>query len=434
MIVRKRVIQKLIATLLIFILTTTYLNLLGMVAITYAIDALSIDSDNAEIRTYTETIVEGVEADITAVRGLSGLQDGDEVYEGETIKYSITLKNNSGNDYENINVQATQTNGKVWDLVKIQLYDAMGEAVEPEDMYRLTDNNTINFEKIAILKNGESVKLEYNAVPDLLGDETTKTTFGSISIVSEDASLNKTIKTPENNIKKAQLKVEIKEANTRQAKWKDDGSISCNINITNLTVNLIENAELKVICSSNLAYDMYTENTSFLELFNWKDVISIKSVEKNEMGQSILTLQIAKIEPNETIQILDMPSVVNFNYENDLEYVNMLAYVSLSENNRYYSNIMERAVYNTKVNIKLSQKVYNDGKEIAENESIDSSKDVQFVITIQNEDDENIPIRINDSMPPLGVEITEVKLETDGVVKDITEDVNGSVLYTVAEL
>ena len=91
MIVRKRVIQKLIATLLIFILTTTYLNLLGMVAITYAIDALSIDSDNAEIRTYTETIVEGVEADITAVRGLSGLQDGDEVYEGETIKYSITL-------------------------------------------------------------------------------------------------------------------------------------------------------------------------------------------------------------------------------------------------------------------------------------------------------------------------------------------------------
>ncbi|MBR0427117.1 MAG: hypothetical protein IJK18_02815 [Clostridia bacterium] len=380
------------------------------------------------------TISEGFEADITAIKGFSELQEGDEVYEGETIKYTITLNNNSGTDYNNIQVNATQTNGKVWDLVKVQLYNAMGEEVEPEDMYRLTDKDSINFEKINILKNGESIKLEYEATPDKLENETTKTTYGTISIVSEGGEINKTIKTPESTIKKAELELQIIEANTRQYKWKDDDAISSNINITNLTENEIQNAELKIVTSRNLGYDAYSENTKFLGLYKWKDIISIKNIEKNEQGQSILTLQISKIEPKETIQILNMPCVTNFNYENDFEYVKMLAYLVTAENNRYYSNTMNRAVYNAKENIELIQNVYNDGKQINENGKIDSSKDVQFVITIKNEEDKKIPIALCDTFPPLGVDIKEVKLEADGETKDITEDVTKSVLYTLIDL
>lgn len=69
------------------------------------------------------TIAEGLDVNISATVGNKELAEGDSVYEGETIRYTIKITNNSGKDYKDVKVKATQTNGNIFDLVETPAYN-----------------------------------------------------------------------------------------------------------------------------------------------------------------------------------------------------------------------------------------------------------------------------------------------------------------------
>ena len=78
------------------------------------------------------------------------------IYEGQTIKYKVTVTNNTGKDYTNVSVKAVQKNGYVWDLVQHDVYNPLYDKNFQEHYYEITSSNefaivTILYHEISLL-------------------------------------------------------------------------------------------------------------------------------------------------------------------------------------------------------------------------------------------------------------------------------------------
>ena len=369
-------------------------------------------------------IATGVEAEIKAVRGGTELNDGDNVYEGETIKYTITIKNNSGTDYTNINVKATQTNGKVWKWVSYAVHDVNENPLEPEDFYEPTNDTLIDLGKIDELKNGQSITLKYEATVDLIQENETKKTYGTINITSEDGNLDNTIKTVENNIENAELKLELKECASKQNKWTDRGIIKDKITILNLTENVLNDVELKIVIPNKLTYDNFEDLP--LDLRDYQDIITVKDKQKNENGETIVNLNISKIEGGQSISIYDMPFVKKLT--NDEETIQIMTIATTQSKNVYYSNEIERTIYRFGTELEINQKAYVSGTEINSNTEVKEGEEVEFVLNIINIDSKDTTISISDGLPA-GIEFISATLSNENEQKNVLENVEENVLY-----
>ena len=87
-----------------------------------------------------------------------------QVREGETIKYTIKVTNNTGKDYKNLKIKATQKNGYTWDYVekKVQWHtDANNYTETTAKYYEVTNKNEINIATIDNLSAGSSYEFSY---------------------------------------------------------------------------------------------------------------------------------------------------------------------------------------------------------------------------------------------------------------------------------
>ena len=192
---------------------------------------------------YQET-VSNLQVGIVAISGNSNLSNDSNIYEGQTIKYKVTVTNNTGKDYTNVSVKAVQKNGYVWDWCeeeRINYYE--GTEKIKENFYKLTNTNSINCGKIENLKNGESYTYEYEASAFHLDDENIdgNKTYGTISITSEDGELNDSAKTVENNIVKAKYDIKLEQNYANEVKCTSESSVSVNLKINNISVSKQEN-------------------------------------------------------------------------------------------------------------------------------------------------------------------------------------------------
>ncbi len=319
----------------------------------------------------------GLDVSIVALSGNEDLSDNEEIYEGQTIRYKVTVSNNTDSEYSDVEIKATQKNGYVWDwceeTVKNYYY---GDEERKEHFYEITNKNEITLGTLESLKQGETYTFEYEAQSYLLNNESLENkekpeTYGTISIIQGIEKSEETIETIKNAIKEAGIKAELIQENSREDACYEDSVIDAYLNIYNLTENAKNDVMVKFIFSNNLTLGDGEDIWRYLFVGpEVKERLSISNFETNENGETIVTLKISSINGNEILPIGVRPHTKEIETEEEKQNAEISAQVQETQN-MYYSNNIVREFYAILKDIDVNQEIkLSDGK------AIDYDKDV----------------------------------------------------------
>ena len=356
---------------------------------------------------------------VSAVRGTKELTENDIVYEQETIKYKLTIKNNTDEDLEKINVKAVQQNGKMWKNIKEQIYNPYYNLSNDENFYRLTDSNELEFDEISILKAGESLELTYDATADFLENETEKKLFSDITIISDNGIISKQITTIKNKIEKAKLDIKINQTQSDAIDLYEDMGFPTSIKIRNFNESDLNNIVLKILFSKNL---LFNEETT-MDFGDLSERISISSVNKNNKGETFITINITKLESKKELEMFAVPRIGDI--IEPIESINVLAQATLNNNEKYYSNEFVKNAKDLEKNIKIDQKVYCEEKEVDENFEVPNESKIKIATTITNNNKEDAKILIENILPN-GLQFEKATINIDNGKKQY-EITNGDI-------
>ena len=372
-------------------------------------------AESSEERVVTNETKTGLNTQISASVGNDSLSDNDNIYEGQTIKYKVTITNNTGKDYTNVTVKADQKNGYIWNLVEKEGMNPYYNTATKEHFYEISDSNEIILGTIASLKNGESKTYEYEVSVYMLNNEKIDGTVtqGTIIVVSEDKGLNETVSTIKNNIKNAELQVNIFNGSSNEIELTSGGTVKSELVIKNTTSQNLKDMDVKVAFSSNLTPD--ANITEEIE-----DNVALSGVETGKDGISIMTLKVNSINAGDSLKIEMFPSTQYSLGENKTEDVWMLAEVITSNKNSYISNKLTRTVTDYSTNLKLEQQgEYEDGKAI--NVSTDKLNDgdkIGFTATITNNEQKEHKISLEYNIDRM-LDVESAKITTEAGEEDI---------------
>lgn len=147
------------------------------------------------------TSIKGLDIKVEPVVGDMALDDNSTIYEGEYIKYNISISNNSGKDLENVKVLATIPDGVTYGDVNYNFDTEWGQ-------YQYNFDESIKEKEIDIgtIKNGETSNKYYEVhINDLADGETEKQIVTSIKSFVGDSKIQENIFT--NKVEKAEYKV-----------------------------------------------------------------------------------------------------------------------------------------------------------------------------------------------------------------------------------
>ena len=357
-----------------------------------------------------EQIAEGLVANISATSGNKELKDGDSIYEGETIKYVIKIKNDSNKNYKNINIKATQTNGKIFDLVATEVYNPViydGDGKGTEHYWKITDSNIKEFGNINI-DGGKTAILEYQVVVDK-GDNT----YSEITINSSDNSLNSKITTIKNTVNDAKLKLMFTPGVSEECYWTAETVQQSNLDITNISNEEIRDVIVKIILSKELNCKKYEK-----DCINWNSDIKaeILNNEVNEEGQTIISLKIDSLRAGQVAEFYVRPYINGFKGEKE----NVKIWAKANVNNQNYtSNIIVRDVTNVRKQIVVKQTVKLNKEDITHNTVVNDGDSLEFNIKIKNEDKEKANLNILDKISD-GLNVQNIFITKDNKKTDIT--------------
>ena len=372
-------------------------------------------AESSEERVVTNETKTGLNTQISASVGNDSLSDNDNIYEGQTIKYKVTITNNTGKDYANVTVKANQKNGYVWNLVEKEGTNPYYNTTTKEHFYEISDSNEITLGTIASLKNGESKTYEYEASVYMLNNEKIDgtVTLGTITVVSEDKGLNETVSTIKNNIKNAELQVNIFNGSSNEIELTSGGTVKSELVIKNTTSETLKDMDVKVAFSSNLTPD--ANITEEIE-----DNVTLSGVETGKDGISTITLKVNAINAGDSLRIEMFPSTQYSLGENKSEDVWILAEAITSNKNSYISNKLTRTVTDYSTNLKLEQQgEYEDGKAI--NVSTDKLNDgdkIALTATITNNERKEHKVSFEYNLDRM-LDVESAKITTEAGEEDI---------------
>lgn len=372
-------------------------------------------AESSEERVVTNETKTGLNTQISASVGNDSLSDNDNIYEGQTIKYKVTITNNTGKDYTNVTVKADQKNGYIWNLVEKEGMNPYYNTATKEHFYEISDSNEVTLGTIASLKNGESKTYEYEVSVYMLNNEKIDGTVtqGTITVVSEDKGLNETVSTIKNNIKNAELQVNIFNGSSNEIELTSGGTVKSELVIKNTTSENLKDMDVKVAFSSNLTPD--ANITEAIE-----DNVTLGGIETGKDGISIMTLKVNSINAGDSLKIEMFPSTQYSLGENKTEDVWMLAEVITSNKNSYISNKLTRTVTDYSTNLKLEQQgKYEDGKAI--NVSTDKLNDgdkIAFTATITNNEQKEHKVSFEYNLDRM-LDVESAKITTEAGEEDI---------------
>lgn len=352
---------------------------------------------------------ENIKLDVTATIGEEILADGADIKEGETIKYTLKITNNSGHDYSNININAIQKNGYVWDIVEktTQKHTSATEYTEVKtNWYEITDKNEIDLGKISTLKNGSSVEISYKAVAYMLNNNQIdgNDTYGTIYLSSEDGNINQNITTIKNTIKSAKLQIILKNANNEGYQWLEGGSYVTSLVVTNLQSEDLNNLKVQVKLSNKLSESISTNSFQLSNLFisyneNEEEIVDdnniiLDGIQKNENGEAIVNFKILNLKANSSKKMNMILYAENIN-ENNVEVWITATATTMSENVENYSTKFERNIYKNHTNIDVSINALKQGVSIDENTKLNNDDIIEFIAKIENNDNNSTKINLS---------------------------------------
>lgn len=376
-------------------------------------------ASNSTEKPVTQETEKGITTKISAFVGNNSLSDNDKIYEGQTIRYNVTITNNTGKDYENVTVKANQKNGNVWDNVEEETTNPYFGTKVKEHFYEQTESSEINLGTIESLKNGESYTYEYEATTYQLEDEKIDgtETYGTISVVSKDNTLNESIQTIKNNIEDAELQVTVKNVNSNELTLVSGGTVKAVLEIKNLKNEVLKDVDLKVALCKDLGEDISVSD----EL---KDRVKYENSTVDKEENKIVNFKISTINENETIEIdLNPYTDEELNGKDNLD-VWMLVEATTKNDNSYLSNKLTRNVKKVGIDVTISQKCQKeDGSNIdTSTAKLNNGDLVRFVTTITNNSSKDSSYEFEYNVDKK-IDIKSAKIKTTSSQKDVLNDI-----------
>lgn len=372
-------------------------------------------------QTVRETVTEQglkVETKITKSGGKDQitLTEGNSVYEGDTLHYTVKVSNNTGADINNVKATVTQTNAVFYGK-KTEYFDSAQyeDKKVPSTYYQELEDKELKL-NCETIKNGEQKTFEYEVVVNSVEGED-KTTQGNIKILADNME-EKDFKTIELNIKQGKIKLVVSPRSSEEELYKTGGEVVafCTFltNISNETINEamleypIQNPELMTYSDGSIPSmeDNYQEQGI---------TVQENSVEKDLIKYKVL----GEIKPGETKTI-----VINFKvdyFEGDTKNISLYCLSKLDNitytSGVYSSEFSQNTEKTENVQLKVSQEAFpKNGTTIGYDDT------VSYILNMENTgtlDD----IAISNFALPVYMDIEKISLVQNNKETDITEQV-----------
>lgn len=361
-------------------------------------------SENDEIRQLEETTQETVgdlSVQISAKSGGEILKEGQEVKEGQGIKYTVTLTNNSNQDINNIQITARHTNAIFYDeVVYHDGWDSVTDTTSDYTYIEEVPDLTEMTEQIDTIAVGETRTFEYQiSVKEI--DEADATTTGDITISADDLE-EKTINTPEFNIVDSEIKVTLANSYMEEYPVQSDSLLPVTIKVYNLSDVVQEDVLVRMKLPETLGFDT-------------SEIVEGDFV---EFENNVVTFRIDKLETESTIQV----GLITENIDLSKTEENVELYCEAEANDKtYISNSIERTIYQSKSTIIAEQ------TGSITSDTVKTGDNLVYTIKVRNEGPKERYVNITDSVPA-GAEIQDVYLLYNGERTEIT-NISGSDIY-----
>ena len=282
--------------------------------------------------------IEGIgQVSVKAISGGKELQEGDEVFEGQTIKYEVTIVNDTESVVENVNIIAKHTNSIFLDKkVTKELNTGTGGQM---DVTNIVENPELTQKELTIdkIEVGESATCEYEFV--IKEDTADQNTSGTIDI--SVGSAKNTLNTLTNNIKDAKLKLTMRYAYNEEVEVYGNGRFAISLQTKNIGKEDLRDVILQVKVPENAKFNMLS--SEFPEQY--------ELIENND---ETIKIKLKELQAQQTINIVAYFITNEIPYD-ELEEVVKSSYLSTIGENTYVSNEIVKIAKQRETKITVSQ-------------------------------------------------------------------------------
>lgn len=231
---------------------------------------------------------DGIKTEIVAISGNKELTDGEEIFEGQPVKYTVKVTNNTGKDLNNFSFVAEHSN-VVYYVQKEQDAEITDNPDNPEIMIKTEkDENAINITKtMDIFKNGETAIFEYQFSPK---KKNGIDIIGNIK-VNADNLQEKVISTISNKIKDAKVALEILNGLEENYELREDDVVPFDFYISNYSEQDQRDVIVNIYASDEFTCinEKDSIETDFLNMLGQK--VEVIELEGNKLSLKFANLK-----------------------------------------------------------------------------------------------------------------------------------------------
>lgn len=278
---------------------------------------------------------DGIKTEIVAMSGNKELSDGEEIFEGQPVKYTVKITNNTGKDLNNFEFVAEHSNVVYY----VQVEEEAGVTDNPDDpeimIFTRKDESATNIINTAeVLKQGETTTFVYQFSPK---KKDGIDVVGNISIKADNLE-EKVISTISNKIKDAKFALEILNGLEENYELREDDVVLFDFYITNYS-----NEDQKDVILNIQASDELTciNEADFIE----RDFLSMlnQQVEVIKFEGNVLSLKFANLKAKQELSFCLVFQCKELANEEASQEANIYSTIQLDDD-LYYSNILVRKI------------------------------------------------------------------------------------------
>ena len=301
-----------------------------------------------------------IEASLKAYVGDEEIKNDSNVYNGEVVRYELTLKNNGSEKATNVNIEATiPENAKCVQYIKsTEREESTDETLGAAKDYYKDVNVEENKLKATIdsLDVNEEKTLSYEVKVENNKTMTAKSNISYYALQNDTEMTNVESNTIKNNVLDAEV---------------------------DMSIFMMGRASSKLSSQASYVYKVMVKNTSGKDLSNIKMNVKINS--GFSIGRGVISLDEPNVTfDNNTFTIDSLGKDESVEYEIDVNATgnNEVATIGVVANDKYHSNSVSETVELTKLSIAM--KSDNEGKTVNDGEKI------TYNITLKNNGTEDI--------------------------------------------
>lgn len=320
---------------------------------------------------------------VVAISGKKALEENDEIFEGQTIRYLVAIKNTTGKDLSNVKLDVNHENANVYGDKTIQSGIGYTYVVELDK-----PNMEVN---VGDIKAGEEKIIQYQVA----AKENAKDTFGNITISADNVQEQK-LKTITTRVKDGDLKLVVDDNAIKGYEFIEGAEYDFSYKVKNISNETKQNVEVEI----NIP-----ECFKIINVMDY-DVKTERKYKVEEKSDNYVKVVLPTIDANETIEISLDVTVLKEKTSEQFE----LSYIAKLDDNTYVSNEVAKDIYREKTQLDVTLT-----GNIAENSEIKTGDKITYTSIIKNIGNQSTFARISNKLPSAS-EIISAQYEYNGQI------------------